>query len=124
MSLTLEEVNSLIAALGVAIPAEYLRQKEVEARFAKRCAAIRAEFPNFKEHHSGARAEEMLNTAGMLAGRQRNFQRPVALLDELEMLLRSPVPLPQTSLPKEEEQAKARTERNRAIGPNTYGHNG
>src|SRR6266567_7675100 len=115
MSLTLEEVNSLIAALGIVIPAEYLKQKELEARFAKRCAAMTAEFPNFKEHHSGARAEELLNTAGMLAGRERDFERALALLDELEALLRSPVPLPQPSLPTEEEQAKAQAEENRRL---------
>src|SRR5262249_27312231 len=63
-----------------------------EGSFTRRCAEITAAYPNFKEHHSAERAEQLFNTAGMLAGRERNFEGAHTTLDELEALLKSQVP--------------------------------
>ena len=115
MSLNLEQAKSLVAALGVSIPPEYLRQKELEAEFAKRCAGITAEFGDFKAHHSAARAEELFNNAGMLAGREKDFERALALLDELEVLLRSPAPPPKPPIPTEQEEAIAEAQENEKL---------
>ena len=110
--ITLDQANALMAAFGVAIPPQYLKEKEQEALFTRRCAALTKEFPNnFKEHHSGERAEQLFNTAGMLAGRERNIDRALSTLDELEALLRSPVPPPPAPA------ARARTPRARTPLP-------
>jgi hypothetical protein len=100
MSLTLEQIESLITSLAVVVPPDYLKQKQLEAAFTERCAAIQAEFPDFKAHHSAARAEELFNTAGMLAGRERNFERALSVLGELERLLKSPAPPARSAEPQ------------------------
>jgi hypothetical protein len=99
MGLNVEQISFLIQYLGVKIPADYLRQKELEEQFKKRIAAINSKFGNYKEHHSAAKLEELLNQAGYFAGRDRNFEAALETLDEFEELVQTPPP-PKEPLPE------------------------
>ena len=86
MPLTIEQAKSLKESLGVVIPDDFFRQKELEAAFQNRSADILARFPDFKAY-SPDRAAPLFDSAGQKAQKQRDFTGALAVLGQLETLL-------------------------------------
>ena len=106
MPLTLDETNTLIAALGLNIPPAVLQQKAMAETFQKRVAQIGGEAAGknggwqFKAQFDDA----MKRANGDAGGRQ--FEAALKCLDECEEILKRP-PAPRPPPPPPVQQAKA-----------------
>lgn len=109
MPLTLVEINSLIAAIGVKIPEDILQQKAKAEEFEQRRKKITGEAgAKPAEWHLKAKHDSALKAADDAAGKKQ-FDPALKQLDECEQLLKQPDLAPEVvaALKQAEERKKA-----------------
>ena len=90
MSLTLDEIKSLVGAIGIKVPEEILTRKEKAQEFAVRREKITSEAGGKPaDWRLKGEFEDVLQRAGASAGKQE-FAAALGALDEAEKLLQQP----------------------------------
>lgn len=107
MSLSLDEINSLVGALGIKVPEEILTRKVKAQEFAVRRGKIAGEGSGKPDDwRLKAEFEDVIKRAGQSAGKQE-FSAALALLDEGERLLQQPDVAPAPPAPPVSEPVAA-----------------